>query len=160
MARSALSIETRIEFPAWRREWPQARVEVRRFLSQAAQHPEINVAAKGAVAIVMTDDARVRRLNRQFRGKDQATNVLSFPDQSVPLGGIALAFETLRQESMEQHKQFVNHAKHMILHGFFHLLGFDHQTTRQARLMERLEIAILWEMGIPNPYVIETKTRA
>jgi probable rRNA maturation factor len=73
---------------------------------------------------------------------------------------MALAFETLRAEASAQKKEFISHAKHMILHGFLHLLGYDHQTAREARLMERLEIAILCDMGIPNPYLIRTKTRA
>jgi len=160
MARSALAIETQIESPAWRSEWPRARLEVRKFLSQATKFPEISSSRQGSVVVVLTDNERVRALNRQFRGKNRPTNVLSFPDRAAPLGGIALAFETLKAEAAQQNKSFVNHTKHMILHGFLHLLDYDHQTTRETRLMERLEIAILSEMGIPNPYVIETKTRA
>jgi probable rRNA maturation factor len=76
------------------------------------------------------------------------------------LGGLALALGTVKREAAEQRKEFINHTKHMILHGFLHLLGHDHQTSREARLMERLETAILSDMGIPNPYLIRTTTRA
>ncbi len=110
--------------------------------------------------MVFADDDRLRTLNAQFRAKDRPTNVLSFPDPAAPLGGMALAYQTVRAEASSQKKQFVHHVKHMILHGFLHLLGYDHKTRLQARLMERLEIAILSDMGIPNPYLIETKTRA
>ena len=160
MARTKLAIDIQIESPAWRKAWPNAAREAKRFLSTIAKTSDLGSPPLGEVTIVLSDDARVRALNFQFRGKDRATNVLSFPDTATPLGGIALAIETLERESLAQKKQFVNHVKHMILHGFLHLLDFDHQTPREARLMERLETAILGEMGIPNPYVIETKTRA
>jgi probable rRNA maturation factor len=160
MARTKLAIEIQIESPAWRKAWPNAAREAKRFLSTVAARDDLGTIPVGEVTVVLSDDARVRGLNFQFRGKDRATNVLSFPDVATPLGGIALAFETLESESVAQRKRFVNHVKHMILHGFLHLLEFDHQTTREACLMERLETAILGEMGIPNPYVIETTTRA
>ena len=110
---------------------------------------------------MFTDDAKLRELNSRFRRKDKPTNVLSFPDgETPPGGGIALSLETISAEARDQGKPFVHHSKHMILHGFLHLLGFDHETIRAARLMEGLEIAILSDMGIPNPYLIEAKTRA
>jgi len=160
MARSELDIVVRIECRAWRSAWPRLSNGAHRFLAAAARRPEFRSAPRGEITIVFADDERLRALNAQFRGKDRPTNVLSFPDAAAPLGGMALAYETVRSEASAQRKQFVNHAKHMILHGFLHLLDYDHQTKRQARLMERLEIAILSDMGIPNPYLIETKTRA
>jgi probable rRNA maturation factor len=126
---------------------------------EAALRPELSGAA-GEVAVVFADDARLRGLNARFRGKDKATNVLSFGDPGNPLGGIALAFETVLAEAKVQNKSFINHSKHLILHGFLHLLGYDHENRRCARLMEGLEIAILSDMGIPNPYLLRTKTRA
>jgi probable rRNA maturation factor len=114
-----------------------------------------------AVEVVFTGDARVRALNAKFRGKDRATNVLAFENPAAPLGGIALAFETISREAKAQRKTFVNHAKHLILHGFLHLTGYDHHSARSARLMEGLEIVILADMGIPNPYLVtRAKTRA
>ena len=106
------------------------------------------------VAVVFASDARLRALNAKFRGKDKPTNVLAFENPAAPLGGIALAFETVSREAKAQRKTFVNHSKHLILHGFLHLAGYDHHTARDARLMEGLEIAILSDMGIPNPYTV------
>ena len=112
------------------------------------------------VTVVLADDATLRRLNRAFRGKDRATNVLSFGDAVEPLGGIALSYQTVEREAKAQGKLFLNHAKHMILHGFLHLLGHDHVVKKAARLMEGIEIAILEDLGIPNPYLIEKKPSA
>ena len=111
------------------------------------------------LAVVFASDARLRALNAKFRGKDKPTNVLAFENPAAPLGGIALAFETVFREAKAQRKTFVNHSKHLILHGFLHLAGYDHHSARAARLMEGLEIAILSDMGIPNPYVLRS-TRA
>lgn len=159
MARSRLSITVQIDAPDWRKAWPRLSSEAKRVLTLAAARPEL-ADATGEVAIVFADDARLRGLNARFRGKDKPTNVLSFADPQVPLGGIALAFETVRDEASAQKKPFANHSKHLILHGFLHLLGYDHETARGARLMEGLEIAILSAMGIPNPYLLRTTTRA
>ena len=157
--RKAIDIE--IKTAAWRKAWPKAGPEVQKVLALAAAWPALKAKSVGEIALVLADDASLKDLNARFRGKDCPTNVLSFPDDADPPGGgIALAFETISREAAEQGKPFVNHAKHMILHGFLHLLGFDHNQPRAARLMEGLEIAILARMGIPNPYLIETKTRA
>jgi probable rRNA maturation factor len=86
--------------------------------------------------------------------------VLSFADPVEPLGGIAVSYQTVEREAAAQKKIFTNHAKHMILHGFLHLLGHDHQVRKAARLMEGIEIAILDGLGIPNPYLIEKKPSA
>jgi len=160
MKRSGIELTIDVEHPAWRKKWPSLRRDASRLLNAAALHPALKAKAQGVVALVLTNDRALRRLNRQFRGKDRPTNVLSFPDQTEPLGGIAIAFETVAAEGREQNKDFVNHAKHMILHGFLHLLGHDHVTKGQASLMEQVEIAILGDVGIPNPYVIETTSSA
>lgn len=154
------TIEVQIETARWRKAWPRVAVEAKGLLRAAAAHPRL--AQKwGAVAVVFADDAKLQALNSQFRGKDRPTNVLSFPDgELAPGGGIALALETISAEAKAQGKPFVHHSKHMILHGFLHLLGFDHEKPSAARLMEGLEIAILSDMGIPNPYLIETNRRA
>jgi len=115
------------------------------------------LSSKGLeVSVVFASDERVRGLNARFRGKDRATNVLSFANPEAPLGGMALAFETVFREAKAQRKPFINHSKHLILHGFLHLTGHDHDNRRAARLMEGLEIAILSAMGIPNPYVLRS----
>jgi probable rRNA maturation factor len=160
MVRTAVAVDIRVEAPGWRLAWPGVSREARQFLLSIARDARLAPVAPGVVAVLFSDHVRVRLLNSRFRGKDRATNVLSFPDEASPLGGMTLALETLQKEAEEQGKPFVNHVKHMILHGFLHLLGHDHHTQPEARLMERLEIDILAGMGIPNPYVIEAKTRA
>jgi probable rRNA maturation factor len=159
MKRPNLEISISIEHAAWKAKWPAAKRDIAGLLNGTGTRGVLRVPVEGVVSIVLTNNAALRRLNRQFRQKDKATNVLSFPDSLEPLGGIAVAYETVLGEAVEQKKKFVNHAKHMILHGFLHLLGYDHAVKREARLMEGIEIAILTDLGIPNPYVIE-KTSA
>lgn len=107
------------------------------------------------IAVVLADDAFVQNLNKQYRGKDKPTNVLSFPASlgDGELGDIILAFETIEREAAEQQKTFRNHATHLLVHGFLHLLGYDHIEEKEAEIMEKLEIKILKKLGISNPYL-------
>jgi probable rRNA maturation factor len=110
----------------------------------------------GEVDVLLADDARVRELNRVWRGKDQATNVLSFP-ASMPaparlLGDIALAFETVTREAAAEGKTPEAHLTHLAVHGTLHLLGHDHDNDKDAAEMEDREIAILARLGFPDPY--------
>ncbi len=112
---------------------------------------------KVSVAIVLSDDAEVQSLNRNYRKKDKPTNVLSFPDGSVEegvrqLGDIVLAYETIAREAAEQKKPIKAHIAHLTIHGVLHLLGFDHETEKEAAAMESIEISVLKRMGIANPY--------
>lgn len=103
--------------------------------------------------IKFTDDAEIQQLNKDFRGKDKPTNVLSFPNDSEDyLGDIAISIETIKREAVEQDKAYEHHMLHMIIHGFLHLLGFDHIDDEEAEEMESFEIAVLQEIGIKNPY--------
>ena len=109
------------------------------------------------LAIVLTDDAAMRLLNRAWRGVDTATNVLSFPNRSIsgeaaPIGDIVLAYETVAAEAREEGKPFAHHLAHLAVHGFLHLLGYDHVRAREAATMERLEREILRRLAIPDPY--------
>jgi probable rRNA maturation factor len=118
--------------------------------------------AAAIVDITLTGDDEQRTLNRTWRGKDAPTNVLAFPaaDPTVPvpdgapllLGDVVLAFETVRREAEEQEKPLADHLRHLVVHGVLHLLGHDHENATQAAIMEAREIAILAEMGVPNPY--------
>lgn len=116
------------------------------------------------VAVLLADDATLQRLNRDFRGKDKPTNVLSFPNDDEPmegerlfLGDMALAWETLSREAAAQGKSERDHATHLVVHGMLHLMGMDHEEDAEAAEMEALEAAILAaRFGIDNPYAEET----
>ncbi len=125
-------------------------------------------AAPGAaeVSVVLADDAMMRELNRQYRGKDMPTNVLAFPadDAAVAgrarlLGDIVLAFETARGEAAERSRPLADHVSHLVVHGMLHLLGLDHETDAQAAAMEALETAILAGLGVANPYAVVEDAR-
>ncbi len=109
------------------------------------------------ISLLLADDAAIRKLNAQWRGKDQPTNVLSFPapgavEARPALGDIAIAYETCAREAEAEHKSFRAHVTHLIAHGFLHLIGFDHEEEAQAVEMEALEREILAALGIHDPY--------
>jgi probable rRNA maturation factor len=108
------------------------------------------------ISVVLTDDAHIQVLNRDYRGKNKATNVLSFPqDDPQMLGDIIIAYETIIREAKEQNKIFEHHLMHMLVHGCLHLLGYDHETDSEAEEMEALEIEILSGLSVKNPYANE-----
>ena len=106
----------------------------------------------GELSLAFVDDAAIQVLNRDYRHKDRPTNVLSFPMTGDMLGDVVLARETIEREAKEQGKQFEDHVSHLIVHGFLHLLGYDHDDDKEAAEMEALEINALAQMGIDNPY--------
>lgn len=115
----------------------------------------------GAVTLLFTSDAEMQGLNREWRGKDTATNVLSFPapggmplpqGETPPLGDIALGFQTVAREALEQGKTVAHHTSHLIVHGMLHLLGYDHEEDGEAEDMENEERLILARLGIADPY--------
>ena len=116
------------------------------------------MTASGEIAVVLADDPAVRRLNRDWRHKDSATNVLAFPSNlsphgaGSPLGDIVIAYETTAREARAERKPFAHHVLHLAVHGFLHLVGYDHQTDDQAVTMEKLEVVILSRLAVPNPY--------
>lgn len=118
----------------------------------------------GEISIAFIDDAAIQLLNRDYRGKDTPTNVLSFPMEgpiNVPmLGDIVLSRETIVGEARRQGKKTTHHLTHLIIHGFLHLLGYDHIDDKNAAKMEALEIQALAQMGIDNPYDIHEPSRA
>ncbi|MBU6141394.1 MAG: rRNA maturation RNase YbeY [Proteobacteria bacterium] len=104
-------------------------------------------------SISLVSDAQMKKINFQFRGKNKPTNVLSFPAfDPLFLGDIVIAYETLEREAEEQKKKFNDHLIHLILHSILHLLGHDHEDEKMAQKMEKLEIKILRQLGIENPY--------
>jgi probable rRNA maturation factor len=115
--------------------------------------------AQGAVTVVVDDDARIRELNKLWRGQDKATNVLSFPSPDTQpgpertLGDIAISYETAAREAAAEDKSFADHMAHLSVHGFLHLLGYDHESDDDAEEMEGLERIILARIGVSDPYV-------
>ncbi|WP_299691737.1 rRNA maturation RNase YbeY [uncultured Tateyamaria sp.] len=128
--------------------------------------------AAGEVSLLGCDDARIATLNADFRDKPGPTNVLSWPDTdlaaatdgatpaapdpdpdgAVSLGDIAIAYETCAREALDQGKPFGDHVTHLLVHGTLHLLGYDHIRPGDAALMERTEVKILGNLGVPDPY--------
>jgi probable rRNA maturation factor len=109
----------------------------------------------GSLVVLLTDDPTVQRLNRDFRGKDQPTNVLSFPAAPNPvdhLGDIALAYGVCAAEAAARAIPLGDHLRHLTAHGVLHLLGYDHQIDSEAEAMEALEARILAGLGVADPY--------
>ena len=148
-------IDIEIEDEAWVAAAPQAQALVQAAAAAALRQAEFD---GDAVTILLTDDDSVRDLNARFRGKDYATNVLSFPAPQNPeghLGDIALAFGVCAREAAEQGKPIAHHLQHLVAHGVLHLLGYDHETDAEAEHMEGLERVILAGLGVPDPYAAE-----
>jgi len=154
----APSIDVVIASARWRRA-PRAAAVVRRAIGAATP-----AQARGAeLSVILTSDRAIRSLNRRWRGRDKSTNVLSFPTparapsrppRGAPrhLGDIVLAYETVAREARAAGKPLDHHIAHLALHGFLHLLGYDHESHGQAEAMERRERRILGRLGVPDPY--------
>lgn len=143
-------------------EQPEAEAVIQRAIVAAAETVDADVG-EAEIAVMLTDDAGIRTLNSNWRGIDKPTNVLSFPalqptgprdedDAPRMLGDIAIAYETMRREADEEQKPFDHHLSHLTVHGFLHLIGYDHETDEEAEEMETLEREILAQLGIPDPY--------
>ncbi len=161
-------IEIVVASPRWNAK-RSARAALRRAIAAAAAAVSL---ADGELAVVLTDDAAMRTLNRAWRSKDTPTNVLSFPAegnapvrnlrtpgarQTRPrprlLGDIVIAYETADREARAERKPFSHHLAHLAVHGFLHLAGYDHEADDEADVMERLESAILARLDVPDPYL-------
>lgn len=169
-----MDIEIDIADPAWE---PVALPDLIAAAAQATLRFLGHDPACFALSVLACDDARIRALNGQFRAKDSATNVLSWPTWDLSaetpggmpeppeigsaefpeeLGDIALAWETCEAEAREQGKPLADHVTHLVVHSVLHLLGYDHQTDEDAELMEKTEVLILAQRGIADPYAAVT----
>lgn len=129
----------------------------RRCIAASVVESGVRLAPGCEISVMFCADADIRELNAQWRGKDSATNVLSFPTpgpvEAKPLlGDIVVAYETVAREALEQHKTLHAHIAHMIMHGFLHLIGYDHESTAEAEEMESLERRIASSLGLRDPY--------
>ncbi len=155
---SAVGVDCVVESPLWEAV-PGVEALVARACSAAVAHGKVRVAPKTEIAVLLADDAHVRGVNKEWRGLDKPTNVLSFP--AVPperlatsplLGDLILAFETCAREAADDGKMLPDHLTHLVVHGVLHLLGYDHLDDAEADAMEALEVMVLAELGVPDPY--------
>lgn len=175
--KASIALEIECAHSGWRR---LAGLETR--LKKAARIISANLPksllCSGCATLLLTDDARIRKLNQEFRKKDAPTNVLSFPQYApedlksamreqaslfgaaikgcqIPLylGDIAMSWQTVKAEALRDGKTGIDHATHLVIHGILHLFGYDHMTPAEANKMEKLEIAIMKDLGLRNPYL-------
>ena len=147
----SVSIDMRIDADAWPAELPDAEA-----LAGGALNAAFGLArVEGEVALLLTDDAAMHALNRDWRGKDKPTDVLSFPADPVEapfLGDIAIGFGVASQDAAARGISLADHLSHLIIHGYLHLIGYDHIEDTEAREMEELEVRALATLGIADPY--------
>ena len=151
--------------------WDDAGLEDLSEIAAAATLTRLALEGDWEVVIMGCDDKRISVLNADFREKDKATNVLSWPSEEraaervgdpplspkgpdPELGDIAISYDTCAREAAESKKKFADHVTHLVVHGILHLLGYDHIDEKDAALMEGLETEILGNLGIADPYTI------
>lgn len=167
-----IDLQITSENPGWNTDLPDYESVIERAVHAVFSTCPVAAEIKGSVpsieiSITLSDDESVRILNRDYRGKDKPTNILSFamqdtedgweyPTPGLPctLGDLVIARETLIREAEDEAKSFADHFTHLIVHGTLHLLGYDHIEDEEADEMETLEINILNELGIKNPYLL------
>ena len=161
MSNNAIHIDIMIEAGNWRDENALEGL-VRKSVEAAWSNLGLKSAAS-ELSVVFTDDASIQTLNAEWRGKDKPTNVLSWPAadpddlvRSPHCGDIAVAYETLAREAVEEGKTVADHLTHLVVHGVLHLLGYDHETDDEAEEMETLETEILAGLGVADPYATGT----
>jgi probable rRNA maturation factor len=151
----------RIDFVETSRAWRglAARSIARQAIAAAAVECGITLRCGAEICVHLVGDADIQSLNAQWRGVNAPTNVLSFPAaeparlrQARLLGDVLIAFETASREAEQEHKTFADHYRHLVVHGFLHLLGFDHIADAQAEAMEALETTVLARLGVADPY--------
>jgi len=155
-----LTVDVLIESDAWQM-LPEAEDIARRAIAAAAASSTELGDRKAELSILLCDDETITALNGRWRGQEKPTNVLSFPTlplqgavtcEKASLGDIAIAYGTLMREAGESGKAASAHLAHLVVHGFLHLLGYDHQTDDEAERMERVERDILARIGVADPY--------
>jgi probable rRNA maturation factor len=151
-------IEIAVEAEAWSAVGDLHELSARAVAAAVAE-TRVELLQGAELSLLFADDAAVRELNRTWRDQDKPTNVLSFPAadpdalaSSPLLGDIVLAYETIRREAEAEQKNFEDHLTHLVVHGFLHLVGYDHEVDAEAEIMESRERAILARLDIADPY--------
>ena len=146
-----VDLDLRVAEPEWTKNLPDLEAICQRALDAGAAQTE----ATGEVAILLTGNAEIQDLNRDWRGKDKPTDVLSFPADPMDkpfLGDIAVAIGVTQDDARTRDLSLDQHLSHLLIHGLLHLLGHDHKDDTEAAEMEALEIAALASLGWPDPY--------
>jgi probable rRNA maturation factor len=153
-----VSLDITMSSRLWR-GLPRARAVARETIAAAIVESGATLDEGAEVSLCLADDAVLRALNSRWRGVDKPTNVLSFPSAAsghlgddASLGDIALAYETLAREAEDIGVPLADHYRHLLAHGFLHLIGYDHETDAEAERMEALETRILARLGAADPY--------
>jgi probable rRNA maturation factor len=153
-----LVVDVLIDSEAWR-ALPGVEARIEEALMHAAREAGAALLPGAEVSVLLADDTMVRELNRQWRGFDKPTNVLSFPAcppaalaSARLIGDIALGYETVAREAAAEARPVLDHVTHLAIHGFLHLIGHDHETPDEGDRMEALETRILAGLGVPDPY--------
>lgn len=158
MPQSAPELPFNIDVAVIHAPWERAVPDIDRLVTTAISQilPLLGTSKLGELSLAFIDDKAIKALNRDYRHKDAPTNVLSFPDMGPAplLGDIVLAYETILAEAEEKSISVEDHVTHLVIHGFLHLQGYDHETDVQAAQMESLEIKALAALNIDNPYEI------
>jgi probable rRNA maturation factor len=156
-----VSLDISVPSSLWR-GLPRARAIARETIAAAVAESGETLREGAEVSLCLADDGALRALNSRWRGVDKPTNVLSFPSgppgplgDAPTLGDIALAYETLAREAEDLGVPLADHYRHLIAHGFLHLIGYDHETDAEAERMEALETRILARLGVGDPYARE-----
>ena len=151
----SVSVELAVEDPSWM-ALGDLQPLVERAVAAALAEDGAELPEATEVSCLFCDDETIRGLNRQWRGLDKSTNVLSFPAAGPGsdhlLGDLALAFGTTAREAADDRKSLADHVAHLVVHGTLHLLGHDHEVRAEAEAMEALEVRALQRLGIPDPY--------
>ena len=164
----AILIEISQEYEEWSNH-PEINVDyfaeiLERVLSR---YPNFSKVKELELSILLTGDERIKSLNNEFRGKNKATNILSFPDIEIDwqrivefevdknymyLGDIASSYQTIKHEATLKSIGFQDHFKHLVIHAILHLIGYDHMNEEESKAMENIEIEVLDSFGIDSPY--------
>lgn len=164
--------DVKVDVLAPAEQWIQAIEDISQLVTktvEAAVKISQKINQNCEVCVVLSDDFELQVLNKEYRGIDSPTNVLSFPSDSIDkednesaynfsgkplmLGDIVIAYETMQKESLNSDTPLADHLAHILIHGVLHLCKFDHENDKDAQIMESMEIAILKELGVKNPYI-------